>query len=91
MLAKSEDGLSAGASSQGSQGAVPQTTPTLIFPNSQPRPRAAHSVPRLQLMSTILIMVMMKKDRASICTFTRVAVTRNTNRIASRLPKIRRD
>lgn len=42
-------------------------------------------------MSTILIMVMTKKIRASISTFTRAAVTRNTSRIASRLPKIRTD
>lgn len=49
------------------------------------------SVPQLQLMSTILIMVMMKKDRALISTFTKTAVIRNTSRIATRLPRTRTD
>lgn len=62
-----------------------------LCPSSQSRPRTARPVPRLQLMSTILIMVTTKKDRASISTFTRAAVTRNTSRIATRLPKIRTD
>lgn len=43
----------------------------------------------LQLMSMILIMVMTKKGRASMGTFTRAAVIRNTSRMASRLPRIR--
>lgn len=62
-----------------------------LCPNSQARPRAAHTVPRLQLMSMILIMVMMKKDSASISAFTRTAVMRNSSRMATRLPKIRTD
>lgn len=49
------------------------------------------SQPCLQLMSMILTMVMMKKGRASRCTFTRTAVIRNTTRIATRLPRIRTD
>lgn len=49
------------------------------------------SQPCSQLMSMILIMVMMKKGRASRCTFTRIAVIRNTSRIATRLPRIRTD
>lgn len=36
-------------------------------------------------------MVMMKKGTASSCTFTRMAVIRNTNRMAIRLPRIRTD
>lgn len=44
---------------------------------------------RLQLMRMILIMVMMKKGRASICTFTKMAVIRNTSRMATRLLRIR--
>lgn len=47
--------------------------------------------PNLQLMSMILIMVRTKKGRGSICTFTRIAVTRNTSRMATRLPRIRTD
>ena len=47
--------------------------------------------PRLQLMNVILIMVMTKKGGASRGTFTRMAVIRNTNRMATRLPRIRTD
>lgn len=57
---------------------------------ARPKRLACKMAPK-ELMSTILIMVMTKKDRASISTFTRAAVTRNTNRIATRLPKIRTD
>jgi hypothetical protein len=42
-------------------------------------------------MSMIFIMVMTKKGRGSICTFTRTAVTRNNKRIDTRLPRIRTD
>ena len=42
-----------------------------------------------QLMQTILIIVMVKKGRGSICTFTRVAVMRNTPKMTARLPTIR--
>lgn len=38
-----------------------------------------------------MIMVMTKKGRASSCTFTRMAVIRNTSRMATRLPRIRTD
>lgn len=47
--------------------------------------------PRLQLMSMILIMVMTKKGSGSKGTFTRMAVIRNTNRMATRVPRIRTD
>lgn len=69
------------ACQQGSPGALAWTSPTLISAPS----------PDLQLMSTILTMVTTKKDRASMSTFTRAAVTRNTSRMATRLPKIRTD
>lgn len=51
----------------------------------------APSQPRLQLMRTILIMVSTKKGTASICTFTRTAVMKNTTRMATRVPRIRTD
>lgn len=47
--------------------------------------------PGLQLMNMIFIMVTTKKGRASRGTFTRMAVIRNTNRMATRLPRIRTD
>lgn len=59
----------------------------LLMTSGHPSPPG----PSLQLMSMILIMVMTKKGRASICTFTRIAVTRNTSRMATRLPRIRTD
>lgn len=42
-----------------------------------------------QLMQMILIMVMMKNGSGSKSTFTRMAVSRNTTRMAVRLPAIR--
>lgn len=42
-----------------------------------------------ELMSMILIFVMMKKSRASRCTFIRITVIRNTIRLPSGCPKLK--
>lgn len=42
-------------------------------------------------MGMIMIFVMTKKGRASRCTFIRIAVIRNTSRIAIRLPQTQTD